>query len=161
MKRWKPYFIPVNRFLLWNLHTQFWSDQFIAPRHDPVSATAIKACFQHTIRLYLITTLVFDISSTSHPPPLTLMSVVFPLTRVCEVVRGGVRQKFAEGMLIWWVPKRPVYKFFQWSCKFFPWCIKWNNSTWNVAEMLLLRMYSWNTAVRLSAYGTVLRKSEF
>ena len=31
--------------------------------------------------------------------------------------RGGVRQKFAEGMLIWWVPKRP-------NCEFFPWCIK-------------------------------------
>ena len=38
--------------------------------------------------------------------------------------RRGVRQKFAEGMLIWWVPKRLKCKFFQWSCKFFPWCIK-------------------------------------
>ena len=35
--------------------------------------------------------------------------------------RGGVRQKFAEGMLIWWVPKRPVCNFFPWSCKCFPW----------------------------------------
>ena len=38
----------------------------------------------------------------------------------------GVRQKFAEGMLIWWVPKSSICKFFQWSCKFFPWCVKEN-----------------------------------
>ena len=34
---------------------------------------------------------------------------------------GGVRQKFAEHLLIWWVPKRPTCKFFRLSCKFFPW----------------------------------------
>ena len=33
--------------------------------------------------------------------------------------RRGVRQKFAEGMLIWWVPKRLFCKLFLWSCKFF------------------------------------------
>ena len=37
--------------------------------------------------------------------------------------RGGVRQIFAEGMLIWWVPKCTVCKFFPWVCKFFPLCI--------------------------------------
>ena len=29
--------------------------------------------------------------------------------------RRGVRQKFAEGMLIWWVPKRLFCKLFLWS----------------------------------------------
>ena len=44
----------------------------------------------------------------------------FSPTKNFQTPRGGVRQKFAEGMLIWWVPKRPICKFFPWSYKFFP-----------------------------------------
>ena len=33
--------------------------------------------------------------------------------------RGGVRQKFAERMPIWWVPKAPVCKFFSMVLQFF------------------------------------------
>ena len=62
---------------------------------------------------------------------------------------GGVWKKFAEGMLIWWVPKGQACKLFQWSCKFFPWCIKvkqfYLKCCWNVATENVFMKYSYKT----------------
>ena len=56
--------------------------------------------------------------------------------------RRGVRQKFAEGMLIWWVPKRLFCKLFLWSCKFFPWGLK--EKFWSFLEKVPQKWIVWH-----------------
>ena len=71
------------------------------------------------------------------------------MLHIFHITQGEVRKKFAERMLIWCVPKMPAYKFFQRSCKFFPWCIKvkqfYLKCCWNVAAENILLKYSLKT----------------